>query len=204
MPMYVDITNKRFGRLTATKLLDKNFGRSIWIFSCLCGNEIIRQKKGVVSGKIQSCGCLKTELLQKNKRTLRHCFKGEYNVWKGIKARCFNPSNDHYKMYGGRGIKMCSEWKNSFDQFIKDMGERPSLEHSIDRIDNNGDYKKENCRWATREQQTRNTSRNLNVVVGGEIKCLWDYAQEINKPYNTVRDWYHKRSLPHGVYIHSR
>jgi hypothetical protein len=87
----------------------------------------------------------------------------EYNTWVGMKARCYNPEHEKYKYYGGRGITICDEWRFNFRTFLKDMGKRPSLHHSIDRIDNDGNYCKKNCRWATREQQRVNR-RDLSEV----------------------------------------
>lgn len=83
----------------------------------------------------------------------------EYGVWTGMLARCYNPSIEHYKYYGGRGIIVCDRWKKNFFAFLKDMGKRPSLKYSIDRRDNNGNYEPSNCRWVTAKTQARNTSR---------------------------------------------
>ncbi len=86
----------------------------------------------------------------------------EYRIWASIKQRCFNPNNPSYHHYGGRGITMCDEWQDSFVAFSKDMGKRPSLRHSIDRKDNDGDYSADNCRWATQDQQTINSRMKPN------------------------------------------
>lgn len=106
----------------------------------------------------------------------------EYKIWRGIKKRCRLASNKEYqKYYGSRGIDICNEWFNSFEQFYKDMGPRPSPQHSIDRIDNNGNYEPGNCRWATRQEQGSNKRDNRKVVVGNkEWPSLISFAREMN------------------------
>ena len=102
----------------------------------------------------------------------------EYEAWAGMKKRCLNPNFKSYNSYGGRGIKICQTWQNSFEQFYKDMGPRPSFEHSVDRIDNNGDYTPNNCRWATRSEQSRNKSVTRLISFKGKTQCLTDWAKE--------------------------
>lgn len=102
-------------------------------------------------------------------QTLRYkksLYKLEYGIWSNIKHRCLNPNYRDYKNYGGRGIAVCDRWRDSFDNFMDDMGPRPSLKHSIDRIDNNGNYEPSNCRWATYSQQNRNQRLNMRNSTG--------------------------------------
>ena len=107
-----------------------------------------------------------------------------YSVWAGIKSRTENPKSPGWHNYGGRGIKMCSRWRNSFENFLEDMGKRPSKKHSIDRIDNDGDYTPENCRWATKEEQSNNMRKNVNITMNGETKTIseWCRIYDINYP----------------------
>ena len=110
----------------------------------------------------------------------RHGLTGTkiYHLWNGMKARCHVPSHKAYANYGGRGIYVCDEWRKSLLKFIEDMGERPSDNHQIDRIDNDGPYCKENCRWVTAKVQTRNRSDNKFYEVDGKTLCLQDWAEE--------------------------
>lgn len=115
-----------------------------------------------------------------NKRNSR-----EYNAWKGIKAHCYNPNNSGYKYYGERGITVCDEWKNSFIKFYEDMKDCP-IGFSLDRIDVNGNYCKENCRWATKEEQERNKRNNFLVTYKGETKSLSEFCDNLNLDYRLI------------------
>jgi hypothetical protein len=94
-----------------------------------------------------------------------------------MKRRCYNTHHDKYKYYGGRGIKVCREWKNSFETFYRDMGDPPTPQHSLDRINFNKNYSKNNCRWATRVEQMRNTRGNHNITMDGETLCISAWAE---------------------------
>ena len=108
-----------------------------------------------------------------------------YWSWKSMKARCYNPNRTHYRHYGGRGIKVCDRWLESFENFYEDMGDcPPGL--SIDRIDNDGDYTPENCRWATSMEQTNNTSRNRRVTVDGETMTITQWARRLGVNIRTM------------------
>lgn len=103
----------------------------------------------------------------------------EYSVWAGIKRRCYNPQTERYARYGGRGIVMCDAWRDSFAAFFADMGCRPSLDHEIDRIDADGPYAKENCRWATRVEQANNKTNNHRVTCRGETLTLAQWGRRV-------------------------
>lgn len=111
----------------------------------------------------------------------------EYRIWRGMKSRCYNSNERAYPRYGGRGIKICDRWMDSFENFLSDMGERPSKDYSIDRICNDGDYSPENCRWATRKEQASNYSRNVLVEYKGETKTLKDWCDQFGLNYGTTR-----------------
>jgi hypothetical protein len=111
----------------------------------------------------------------------------EYRTWVRIRSRCNLPTNDAYHLYGGRGIRVCDRWMESFANFLEDMGRAPSRKHSIDRKDNNGNYEPGNCRWTTMRVQSNNTRRTLFLTIDGVTKCLTDWATEYNIPPMTIR-----------------
>lgn len=120
----------------------------------------------------------------------KHHYKSrttEYKTWSGLRTRCYNKDSRPYKYYGGRGIYVCDRWLESFQNFLEDMGEKPSRKHSLDRIDNNKGYYKENCRWATYKQQMRNVSNNRNITINGRTQCLSAWAEETGLNKFTIR-----------------
>lgn len=110
-----------------------------------------------------------------------------YKKWQSMRARCENPNNSHYKNYGARGIYVCERWA-SFEYFFEDMGEPPSSSHSLERIDNNGPYSPDNCRWATDSEQSRNTRRTRLVQFGADVLCAKDLAIRVGLPYKRVQE----------------
>jgi hypothetical protein len=151
-PKPIDITGQRFGRLVAIRPVGKTKARTIaWLCKCDCGKEITSNGADIRKGNVLSCGCLQV--------THGAAFRGantpEYRVWAGIIQRCKNPNNKSFKYYGGRGIKVCERWE-SFENFFADMGTRPSADHSIERIDNDGNYEPNNCKWIPFPEQAKN------------------------------------------------
>lgn len=127
---------------------------------CDCGEETISREYEVVAGKCHSCGCYQREKARNNKNRETHglTLSPEYGSWCKMKSRCYNKNNSRYYRYGERGIIVCERWINSFENFYEDMGNKPGEDYSIDRINNDGNYEKSNCRWATPKQQANNQS----------------------------------------------
>lgn len=151
---------KRYGRLTVlARAGSDSKGNSMWLCQCSCGNK--KEIVGYSLKRIQSCGCLQSESVSENNRKLKttHGQKNTrlYNIWRGMKMRCLNENSKFYKYYGGRGITICGEWIDSFENF-RDwaLANGYSDELSIDRIDNNGNYEPDNCQWTTQSEQNAN------------------------------------------------
>jgi len=154
-PRFKNIAGEKYNHLTAISYSHINKQRqAMWICLCDCGNKSVVESYALRKGRTKSCGCVAKE----NPGNLRHGMRGHplYCTWMGMKDRCSNPKNKKYKYYGDRGISVCKNWEISIDSFISDMGEKPTTKHSIDRINNDGNYEPGNCRWATSSQQNSN------------------------------------------------
>lgn len=176
MPKFIDISNKKFGMLTAIRVSHRRNGYIYWLWKCDCGRDYIQLPGNVKSGNTRSCGCNRIYSTAEARKTHGMSKSNTYRIWWGILCRCQNENYHAYKQYGGRGIKVCDRW-NIFENFLEDMGERPSKELSIDRIDGSGDYEPSNCRWATRTQQQRNVKSNRMITVKGVTKCISEWAE---------------------------
>ena len=156
-----DLMGQQFGRLTVIGFLYiSKYAHAIWKCKCVCGRETDVDGCSLRSGNTRSCGCFLRECSRKRPYKNGHKSGGvsspEYMCWCNMKLRCSNKHNPMYKYYGGRGISVCERWRNSFKNFLADMGLKPSPELSIDRIDNDGNYEPGNCRWTTAKEQIRN------------------------------------------------
>lgn len=182
-PNAIDITGQRFGRLTVLARHGRRGSAAAWRCRCDCGNETVVVSHAVRTGNARSCGCLRAEQVGGRARTHGKSKTPEYQSWLGMRARCHNPTHKKFPRYGGRGIVVCERWRDSFENFIEDMGPKPGRGYSIDRIDNDGPYSPENCRWATGKEQARNTPRTRTVL--GEP--LMDVCERLGIKPATIR-----------------
>ena len=161
-----------------------------WFCRCDCGTERAVDGATLRNRKSVSCGCFRIEVTKAH-RTKHGCAKHgtiltEWNIWSNLRQRCYNPNNSCYHNYGGRGIFVCDRWRHSFEAFYADMGPRPSPHHTIERIDNGGPYSPENCCWATRKIQCRNTRRNHLITFAGETLPLAEWAERAGIGSDTI------------------
>lgn len=217
MRLFEDLTGQDFTRLTVIKPV-KVDGKTRWECRCCCGNVTIASKNDLKRGNVKSCGCLKKERLTKNKILSKNRLVSEQeerrlrSIFNGMIQRCENKNRKAYKDYGGRGIKVCDEWRNSFASFCEwSISNGYADDLSIDRIDGNGDYSPQNCRWATSIQQNNNRKDNKNICFGGETHTLSEWSRLTNIGKETIKyrldsGWpinevlgepHQKRSRPH-------
>ncbi len=158
------VSGDKYGRLTAINFSHTSKSRnSIWLWLCECGNTKSISTSDVRSGHTTSCGCFRSQttasLKTRHGNARRKAHSPEYRTWCGMIARVKNPLSPSYPNYGGRGIKVCAAWEESFAQFLHDVGLKPSPIHSIDRIDNDGNYEPKNVKWSTPKEQSNNRRR---------------------------------------------
>lgn len=194
---FKDLTGQRFGRLVAIELAPKIKRERVCFWKCVCdcGTQVTVRSVSLTRGSTQSCGCYCSDHARETETTHGRSKTVEYGIWAGAKTRCNDPNVKHFSKYGGRGITMSKEWSADFMAFYRDMGQRPSPEHSLDRVDNDGPYSKENCRWATQSEQARNTRGNLYITYAGETLTLIEWSERTGINYKTLHTR-HSRGLP--------
>ena len=181
-----DLVGLKYGRLVVTGLADKKAGRRLhWECSCECGGFIVVRGSELKAGNTVSCGCYNRQAASARLLTHGFCRFPEYSIWTGLVLRCTDPKIKQYPDYGGRGITVCEEWL-SFENFYRDMGPRPSRQHSLDRKDNNGNYCKDNCRWATMKEQQNNRRSNRILELGGESLTMSQWSDKIGIRPGTI------------------
>lgn len=192
-----DITGKRFGRLTAIEFAGRDGeGKTKWLCRCDCGNEVVVDAWNLKSGHTKSCGCLIAENFSSANKTHGLSKEKIYPVWKSMRARCNNPNSFAYKYYGERGISVCDEWNNDFQTFYDwaiDNGYDPSL--SIDRINNDGDYSPDNCKWSTRFEQANNRRMCRQITYQGITHTMAEWARIFDVPYSGLRERIYRNNM---------
>jgi hypothetical protein len=200
-----DISGKRFGSLTALSHIST---KRKWLCKCDCGKIKDVNTQHLRLGTTRSCGCLNSEMSATRQFKHGKINTPEYVSWNGLKGRCLNPRNAKYPHYGGRGIKVCERWMVSFQAFLKDMGTRPTVQHSIERKDINGNYEPSNCVWATADIQSRNKTTNRNITFNGQTMIISDWAKKLAIPVSTlinrVNRWPLDRAMTEPVQLHSK
>lgn len=179
MSRFVDMTGVKSGRLTVIARIYKNNLKVHWKCKCECGRIVIRTS-GSLSTSIfrkSDSSCHSKECKRPQSKKLGFYYPKEYQIWSNMKERCFNPKDSRYSSYGGRGISISKSWLN-FENFFRDMGSKP-LKHSIDRIDNNRGYSKENCRWTDGFVQANNTRKNKFLTFKGKKLTISQWSREI-------------------------
>lgn len=171
------------GKISVVSFHGTNKGKAYWNCKCLCGREFVVWMGELISYHRTSCGKCKKESAKKTHgRTPVYM----YRIWCGMKGRCSNKKNQAYNDYGGRGIVVCERWRNSYTNFLIDMGDRPSRLHTLDRKDNNGNYEPGNCRWATKAEQANNRRSSRIIEYKGKKQVLRVWCTELGLPFNRM------------------
>lgn len=186
---------QQFGRLQVVSYAGRNArGYLLWKCVCKCGTIKILSTGNLTTGT-KSCGCLHLETAQTFRITHGRTNTAEYRTWSHMIDRCDNPKCKNYKDYGGRGIKICKRWRESFACFLEDMGEKPSANHSIERIDNNAGYSPDNCKWATASEQAFNKRCNRRLLHDGQNLTVGQWSAQLGIKLATIK-WRLRKGLP--------
>lgn len=177
----IDMIGQRFGKLVVVSRAENDKkGQARWLCQCDCGGSTITTRYNLITGQTKSCGCI---LRSPRTTELDRRLSG---VHSNMKARCSNPNNPHYKYYGGRGITVCEEWQHvdKFREWAYNNGYKPGL--TIDRIDVNGNYEPNNCRWVTMQEQQFNKTDSHLITYKGETKCLAEWENQLGIDHRTI------------------
>lgn len=188
-PQTRDLTGLRFGRLIVVEFAGRHpkSCKALWQCLCDCGTRCIIRNDHLTGGRIASCGCWRREFSSQLNRT--HGMTGipEHRVWRAMIQRCCNPNSAFYKNYGGRGINVCKQWKESFAAFYQDLGPKPFPSHTLERVDNSQGYEPGNTIWATKIQNARNTRKNVYLVYKGQRDCIAAWSERTGISSTAIR-----------------
>ncbi len=201
-----DLSGNTYGRWTVLDIHHRDAKHAYYSCRCECGTVKVVRGGSLTTNKppTRSCGCLAKEWTIKNK-TVHGRYRTPENItWMAMIQRCENPKHVGYKYYGARGVVICKRWRESFEAFFEDMGTKPTPKHSLDRKNPNGNYEKDNCRWATNLQQGENMRSNRLLTFNGKTQCVSAWAREVGINNGTVsrrlqRGWSVERTLTQPV-----
>ncbi len=194
MTQHLNLIGRKFEKLTVISQAESRNRKAFWNCKCDCGTASVVRTSSLTSGNTRSCGCLQKEIASlEGKKRYKHgfsskglCSSGVYKSWSHMKQRCLNENNKSYPRYGGRGIEVCEEWIE-FENFYKwalENGYKKGL--SIERINKDGDYRPDNCKWATSREQNNNKSGNQIILYQGQEKTIGEWAEILNIKYSTL------------------
>lgn len=211
--LFKNLTGLKFGRLLVLGYWGRSdAGQHKWLCKCDCGTEKAILGRALGKGGTISCGCFARKAVgERNRKHGLHSSRAAqhplFNVWRSMRRRCCKPTHPQFFRYGARGIKVCERWMTSFANFVSDMGPRPERGLSIERIDNNGNYTPENCRWATVGEQANNRRTNKRLTVGGASKTVSQWARTSGLNRGTIEGrlrngWGSERAIKTPVMNH--
>lgn len=182
----IDLAGRRFGRLVAHAPEYPNGQRALhWRCVCDCGRQTVVNGASLRRGATSSCGCISSETTARRNRSHGKSKTQTYRVWASMLARCYNPNTRPWPWYGGRGICVCDLWRHSYEEFLRDMGERPSG-MEIDRVDPDGNYSPLNCRWANADTQGANKVKRATLSLHGRTQTVVQWAKETGIPVTVL------------------
>lgn len=183
---FEDLIGKNFGDWKVTSFAGRKDSKRFWACECICGEKRDVVETGLIYNRSKSCGC--QNMRRWKAAATRHGMTEttEYMSWKCMKARCYIPGTPSYPRYGGKGIKVCERWLNSFENFIEDMGMKPTPQHTLHRKKNKLDYTPENCVWATKKEQQKWRECTRFVTLNGITKCVVEWCEELGLNSGTV------------------
>lgn len=202
MKEFPDLVGQTFGSLTVESLLSgERLSFSRWTCRCICGALVESSIYNLKQMKSPLCGCV-VRNRNRQKRTVHgRSRSSEYAIWSSMISRCEKKTNKSYVDYGAKGITVCPRWRDSVDNFLADMGKRPSRHHSLDRIDFEKGYSPENCQWASLERQANNKRSNHLLTARGKTMTMAEWAREVGLPHDTLErrvnllKWDHERAI---------
>jgi hypothetical protein len=184
MAKIIDLSGQKFHRLKVVERGPNKGLQSAWYCICDCGNKTLTEGKNLRGSLVKSCGCLNQEMRKQRMITHGLSKTKTYKIWKSMNQRCENSNRKDFHIYGGRGIKVCERWKNSFENFLSDMGFcHKNL--SIDRINNEKGYEPANCAWRSTKEQNNNTRSNIFIEYQGKTRTIFQWAEEFGIPKHT-------------------